>query len=389
MSSLKECYEILGVGFGVGMADLTSSYKRLCRIYHPDVNSDPGSEERMKNINTAYSAIRDKLIREAALYERLNYQRQHRRYGYDSKSGAAQQRPPQNNAEDDRAARSVLRDYFSALSTFNYSTAYNLLSNHDRRVITMDGFIKWRESVARLYTLKDFNIAEGTASATVVFNEAKRCPARRYKVTVTEEDSAGEKSAPGALEKLMINEYGVWSVFLGFNNVVQLAREFDEQFETKRKQDINKIWAEHYSEYYQQYNILSTAGLRKAASREIYRQSRFGGVLTLAVFSIKMQGGKSTLLEPLLRSAAGTIANSLREIDIIAYIGGGAFAIIFVELKKKNAEEITKRLAGRIRKNAGEYLGGQADINCWHKSWSGAGSCNLAALNEALRSVNN
>ena len=393
MSSLKECYDILGVSFGIGMADLTSSYKRLCRLYHPDVNRDPDSEERMKKINTAYSVIRDKLIREASLYERMNHPRQHRRYSYDAGGSGAQQRQTRYGADTDKdkdkAARSVLNDYFNALKTFDYQAAYSLLSNYDRRVITIDGFIRWRESVTRLYTLLGFNIAEGTASTTIVFNETKRCPARRFKITVNEENTAGEKSETGTIEKLMINEYGAWKVLLGFDNVIELAREFDEQFETKRRLDINKVWNEHYSKHYQQFNILSLAGLRKAAAKEIYRQNRFGGALTLALFSITLSGAKRSLMEPLLRSAAGTIASALREIDIIAYVGDGVFAVLFVELKKKNAGEITKRLAARIRKDAGEYLGGQADIDCTFKSWSGAGSCSIPALNEALGSVNN
>ena len=51
--SLFECYKILGVNAGAGIADITSSYKRLCRLHHPDVSADPKSEEMMKNINAA------------------------------------------------------------------------------------------------------------------------------------------------------------------------------------------------------------------------------------------------------------------------------------------------------------------------------------------------
>jgi len=73
MTSLLEHYKVLGINVGAGIADVTSSYKRLCRIYHPDVNDDPESAELMKRINIAYSVLREKLRREAAFRERQSY----------------------------------------------------------------------------------------------------------------------------------------------------------------------------------------------------------------------------------------------------------------------------------------------------------------------------
>ena len=64
--SLLEHYRVLGISVGAGMAEVAASYKRLCRIHHPDVSSDPESEEIMKRINVAYTALREKLRREAS-----------------------------------------------------------------------------------------------------------------------------------------------------------------------------------------------------------------------------------------------------------------------------------------------------------------------------------
>ena len=385
MSSLRECYDILGVGFGVGMADLTSSYKNLCRIYHPDISGAPDCEEKMKRINTAYSTLREKLILEAKMRERLNYQRQQRRYSYDTSNNKASSRSVNNSAEETKAARSVLGDYFNAINTFDYVGAYSLLSNIDKRIITLEEFVKWRESVARLYPMNGYDISEGASSANLVYSGAKKIPVRRFSVTVKEENLTGEDTQPEAVEKLVVYENGIWRVFLGYRNIMELTRGFDEQFENKRRYSADKALEDYYSEHHQQYDMLNLAGLRKAASSEIYRQSRFGGMLTFAVISSMVRGGKRTVTEPLVSSAARTIAGSLREIDVAAYTGDGVFAVLFVGLRKKNAEEIIKRLLGRIRKNAGAYLGGQADIKCSFESWAGAGSCTISGINEVLR----
>ena len=80
MISYAECYRILGVPIGAGIADITSSYRRLCRIHHPDVSGDPESAELIKDINAAYAVLREKFRRESAFRERQAYPRAARRY---------------------------------------------------------------------------------------------------------------------------------------------------------------------------------------------------------------------------------------------------------------------------------------------------------------------
>jgi len=50
-------YEILGVSRDAGKEDIKRAYRRLARKYHPDVNKEPGAEERFKEINRAYEIL--------------------------------------------------------------------------------------------------------------------------------------------------------------------------------------------------------------------------------------------------------------------------------------------------------------------------------------------
>ncbi|GLY38272.1 molecular chaperone DnaJ [Amycolatopsis sp. NBRC 101858] len=52
-------YESLGVAKTASAEEIQRAYRKLARQYHPDVNSDPGAEERFKEISEAYQVLSD------------------------------------------------------------------------------------------------------------------------------------------------------------------------------------------------------------------------------------------------------------------------------------------------------------------------------------------
>jgi curved DNA-binding protein len=55
----RDYYQVLGVSRNAGADELQQAYRRLARANHPDVNHDPGAEERFKEINDAYHVLSD------------------------------------------------------------------------------------------------------------------------------------------------------------------------------------------------------------------------------------------------------------------------------------------------------------------------------------------
>ena len=53
----KNPYEILGVDPSSTEDQVKSAYRKLAKKYHPDVNKDPGAEEKFKEISQAYEDI--------------------------------------------------------------------------------------------------------------------------------------------------------------------------------------------------------------------------------------------------------------------------------------------------------------------------------------------
>jgi curved DNA-binding protein len=61
----KDYYASLGVEKTASEDDIRKAYRRLARKYHPDVSKEADAEERMRDINEAYEALRDKERRQA------------------------------------------------------------------------------------------------------------------------------------------------------------------------------------------------------------------------------------------------------------------------------------------------------------------------------------
>ncbi|PZA07171.1 MULTISPECIES: DnaJ C-terminal domain-containing protein [unclassified Meiothermus] len=55
----KDYYATLGVSKNASQDEIKKAFKKLARKYHPDVNKDPGAEEKFKEINEAYTVLSD------------------------------------------------------------------------------------------------------------------------------------------------------------------------------------------------------------------------------------------------------------------------------------------------------------------------------------------
>ena len=55
----QDLYELLGVPRDADAETIKKAYRRLARQLHPDVNPDPGTEERFKEVSRAYEVLSD------------------------------------------------------------------------------------------------------------------------------------------------------------------------------------------------------------------------------------------------------------------------------------------------------------------------------------------
>ncbi|WP_072621793.1 molecular chaperone DnaJ [Spirulina major] len=62
-------YQTLGISRDANQDEIKRAYRRLARKYHPDVNKEPGAEDKFKEVNRAHEVLSDPEIR--ARYDRF------------------------------------------------------------------------------------------------------------------------------------------------------------------------------------------------------------------------------------------------------------------------------------------------------------------------------
>jgi len=114
----KDYYHVLGLSENTTAEEIKKTYRKLAFQYHPDKN--PGSEERMKEINEAYAVLSDRKKREA-------YDSFRQRYG-----ASARHQFRQSYAEQDIFRDSDIYQIFEELSrTFGFSRPEDLFTRNN------------------------------------------------------------------------------------------------------------------------------------------------------------------------------------------------------------------------------------------------------------------
>ena len=65
----KSLYDTLEISENASNEEIKKAYRKLARKYHPDINKDPGAEEKFKEVNAAYEVLSDE--NKKAQYDRF------------------------------------------------------------------------------------------------------------------------------------------------------------------------------------------------------------------------------------------------------------------------------------------------------------------------------
>ena len=67
----RDLYEVLGVSKTATQEEIKSAHRKLVKQYHPDLNKEPGAEEKFKEVQNAYDILSDEKKRQ--LYDQFGH----------------------------------------------------------------------------------------------------------------------------------------------------------------------------------------------------------------------------------------------------------------------------------------------------------------------------
>ena len=71
MAQKRDYYEVLGISKDASQDDIKRAYRKMAKKYHPDINKEPGAEEKFKEVNEANEVLSDEQKR--AAYDRYGF----------------------------------------------------------------------------------------------------------------------------------------------------------------------------------------------------------------------------------------------------------------------------------------------------------------------------
>ncbi len=71
MADKRDPYEVLGVSKSASADEIKKAYRTLAKKYHPDINHEPGAEEKFKEVQESYDILSDE--KKKSLYDQYGF----------------------------------------------------------------------------------------------------------------------------------------------------------------------------------------------------------------------------------------------------------------------------------------------------------------------------
>lgn len=359
MQPFSDYYRTLQVHHEAGQEVIEAAYKRLCRIYHPDVNRDPRAGLRMQEINAAYEVLGDRLRRGI-------YHRQWLAAAAASAAAQAKPRPqpapkpqsaPADPHERGELAQRALDSFFRSLMDGRWDDAYMRLTSADRKNVPAADFREWKKAVANSYTMGSYAIKLFRRLSNCTISGVTYRDVFEFSVFVCDMDArTGQVSEVNYL-KYVAQDAGNWRVCLGYEDVKPLILRFKYMAEDAALLDPAAVYAEAVMNRDRHTGLLSRQGFAERAEYEAVRSRRYGNIFTLALLQIHPVSESQVFTDRdyarmCIVHAAKTIGALIRQTDIFARWGDNELAILFTETPRENAGFALEKLLEGLKRNA-------------------------------------
>lgn len=343
-SHFKDYYNILQVHHDASPDVIKAAYRKLCTIYHPDTSRNANEDQRMMDINEAYQTLSNPDKR--TIYHRLWQQHFTQRDQFVFPVAE----PPAGMQYD--SAKNVLDQFFHALYTQNWASAYACLTQEDQQRISESQFRTWREAVSECFEMQDYRIQPYRTYDRCRIGEYVYDQVKEYAVIINDMDLQTSQTSQSTTHKYAAFDGTSWKVCLGMKSVRQATLKFKLMAQRRKNYDPVALYQSAVSKRDPLTGLLSENGFYDEAMKEVERFKRYHNPLSLVAFQIHCPD--STREIPCLCHCASIIKASSRITDIIARFGNNQIVCLLAETTQEQAVSATQKFAASIRQRQTE-----------------------------------
>ncbi|MFA7502008.1 MAG: DnaJ domain-containing protein [Anaerovoracaceae bacterium] len=344
MRDFTDYYKVLQVHPEAGADIITAAYRCFSKLYHPDLNADQDASEIMAQINVAYDVLGNPARRES--YHRdwveLN--------GHLAPAPSPSPDPFEEKRSKDRAgAAMALRRFFDDHLNEKWEASYRELTEKDRENIPLEEYIEWKEAVAALYKLTEYEIRYIDAHPNCEYAGTTYPAILHFAIDLVEQEVATGGINREQTVKYVARDGAHWRVCLGYTELKSSIRKLHYLARAMPKLDRDQIISRALARIDSVTGLYSRTGFIEQVTRELKRSRRYGNPLSIGVIELRSKPEFAEDFEQdrdvILAEVADLISLNTRETDLIGRIGETSFALLFIETAEDRAEVPIHRLA--------------------------------------------
>lgn len=368
MHKWEDYYKLLQIDFLADSDMIALAYKNLAKKHHPDVNKNVVSVEIMTKINAAYETLSHPDKRSQYDLKWLERHGTNRNRNFKEISSI--------DALIARQAKGVLQVYFDCLLTKDYETAYRYISENDKKYISKQDFIKWQETVAKVFQPTCFELETLKCYKRKVLKETTFDEVIEFNVTVSEKNLIMNRMEDDEFIKQMVFENNQWSVYIGYKKLTPHINKFERLSNLSHNKKRVLVKTNLKTDFIT--GFLNKKSLLEKIFLEIERYNRYGNIFSVLICKLSYPDDSNILKlgsnkHLIIKEVSDVISQSIRILDVPCRWSENTFIILLPETNLAATGIVIKKLRHKIK-----------DRNSIHTNWYAA---ELVAIENTYRTT--
>ncbi len=334
-----DLYRLLQVQENAEPEVIAGAYKRLSKKYHPDLNKDKGAEEKMMQINYAFSILSD-------TKKRKHYDQHLRTKHMENSSLSYLMDYPKEQRREIFKALKTVKGYFACLSMGNFYDAFDKISFYDKNRITLFDFVNWQNKVSQYFEIIEVQVSYNDYyDKKKVFGQ-EICKVFEFSVIIHEKEILKDSINIVNINKLVALNRDKYEIILGYEDLKKETQKLLMNMEDNEGEyQALGIYTASLDKFFKEYVDL------EFQKSESYNRP----------FSIISINFVNDICINSLEEVFCLITGVLRGSDKIMPVSEDCAVILLPETGPLGAEKATYKIA--------DVLNGYAESKGWNSGW--------------------